>query len=359
MAVGSGVAGRVGPAMDLTRRLAEVVVGSDTSLDPRSVETFVRRIAREEAPLATGAELRGVVDEVVGMGVIGELIRDDTVTDVLVNRAHDVWVERDGRLEPTDVTFADEAAVLAAVERVIRPLGLRLDRTSPIVDARLPDGSRLHAVIPPATPEGVVVAIRRFTAAVDDLDELVARGSATTDQAQELSEIVRRRSNLIVSGGTGTGKTTLLNVLSSMIPSGQRTVVVEDASELRLAGHVVRLEAHPANAEGAGAVTLDRLMRSALRLRPDRIVLGEVRGPEALELLTAVNSGHDGSMSTVHANGPRQALRRLETLAMAADRSLSPEVIGRQLEDGIEVIVHLERMSDGRRRVAEIAERPW
>jgi pilus assembly protein CpaF len=303
--------------------------------------------------------LQRVVDEVVGLGVIEELLRDDEVTDVLVNRAGEIWIERRGVLELSGLAFENDGAVVAAIERVITPLGLRIDRASPIVDARLSDGSRLHAVVPPATPDGPVMAIRRFTAAVRDLDQLVSSGGATQEQAAALRQAVATRRNLIVSGGTGTGKTTLLNVLSSLIPEAERTVVVEDAAELKLAGHVVRLEAHPPNAEGAGGVMLGELMRSALRLRPDRIVLGEVRGAEALELLTAFNSGHAGSMSTVHANDPRQALRRLQTLAMAADRSLSPDVVARQMEDGIDVVVQLARDEGGLRRVAEVAVAPW
>lgn len=345
--------------MGLTGRLAAAVVGSDTALDRRSVETYVRRLAAVEAPLASTLELRRVVDEVVGLGVVEELLRDDEVTDVLVNRAGEIWIERGGVLELSGLCFEDDGAVIAAIERVITPLGLRIDRASPIVDARLPDGSRLHAIVPPATPDGPVMAIRRFTAAVRDLDALVSSGGATEEQAEALRRAVSTRRNLIVSGGTGTGKTTLLNVLSGLIPDGERTVVVEDAAELKLVGHVVRLESHPPNAEGAGGVRLDELMRSALRLRPDRIVLGEVRGGEALQLLTAFNSGHSGSMSTVHANDPRQALRRLQTLAMAADRSLSPDVVARQMEDGIDVVVQLARGGDGVRRVVEVAVAPW
>jgi pilus assembly protein CpaF len=345
--------------MGLTDRLAAAVVGSETALDRPSVESFLRRLAVDEAPLATSGELRRVVDEVVGLGVIEELLRDDDVTDVLVNRAGEIWIERRGRLERSEVAFEDDGAVIAAIERAITPLGLRIDRASPIVDARLPDGSRLHAIVPPATPDGPVMAIRRFTATVKDLEGLAKAGAATQEQTSRLREAVVTRQNLIVSGGTGTGKTTLLNVLSSLIPPAERIVVVEDAAELKLAGHVVRLEAHPPNAEGAGGVELGRLMRSALRLRPDRIVLGEVRGPEALDLLTAFNSGHAGSMSTVHANDPRQALRRLQTLAMAADRSLSPEVVARQMEEGIDVVVQLVRGAEGRRRITEVATRPW
>ncbi len=345
--------------MKLTDRLASTVLASDIDLDRRSVERFLRQVAIEEAPLATGEELAAAADEVVGLGPVERLLRDESITDVLVNSPGEVWIERAGALERSDVTFDSGEAVLAAIERAITPLGLRIDRSSPLVDARLPDGSRLHAAIPPASPDGPVIAVRRFTEAVADLDQLKAGGSISRDHAGLLRQAVEDRRNIIVSGGTGTGKTTLLNVLSRLVSTGQRMVVVEDASELKLDGHVVRLEAHPANAEGAGGVSLRQLMRAALRLRPDRIVLGEVRGSEAVELLTALNSGHDGSMSTVHASGPRQAVRRLQTLAMAGDANLPERAIERQLEDGIDIVVQLERTADGRRRVVDVMEGPW
>ena len=237
-------------------------------------------------------------------GPLEALLADPAVSDVLVNAPDEVWVERAGRLERAAVRFPDAAAVVAAVERAIAPLGLRLDRASPAVAARLPDGSRLHAMIPPASVDGPVVAIRRFTPAVPDLAALVAAGSLRPEGADLLAAAVRGRRSLLVSGGTGSGKTTLLNVLSAEIPAAERVVTIEDAAELRLRGHVVRLEARPPNAEGAGEITLRTLVRHALRLRPDRIVVGEVRGPEALDLIQAMSTGHPGSMGTVHANGP-------------------------------------------------------
>lgn len=339
--------------MGVIERLAEQLVDSTVPLERNQLEHAVRRLARVEAPLVSEPVLTEVVDSLVGMGPIEQLLRDPQVTDVLVNGPDQIWVERSGELQLTQVCFPSPEAVRAAVERMIAPLGLRLDHSSPMVDARLPDGSRLHAVIPPAALPYPVVAVRRFTPTVRSLDDLVDRKTVTPEEACTLTEAVTKRLNILVSGSTGAGKTTLLNVLSAQIPSEERIVVVEDASELALVGHVVRLEAKPPNAEGRGEVTLADLVRSALRLRPDRIVLGEVRGPEALDLVSALNTGHDGSMSTVHANSPQDALWRLETLAMSGQRRVSAETVRRQLHHGIDLIVQLSRLQ-GRRRVVEL-----
>ena len=338
--------------MGVIERLAERMVASPVPLEREALRRALERIAPVEAPLADAQTLEGVVDALVGLGPVEDLLRDNEVTDVLVNGPDEVWVERRGVLCRTDVTFPSGEAIRAAVERVIAPLGLRLDHASPMVDARLADGSRLHAVIPPAAIPHPVVAIRRFTAAVTSVEDLVEAETLDADQAELLAAAVAERRNLLVSGGTGAGKTTLLNILSGLIPAGERVVVVEDASELALRGHVVRLEANPPNAEGVGEVTLADLVRSALRLRPDRIVVGEVRGPEALDLVAALNTGHDGSMSTVHANSPEEALWRLETLAMSGDRRVPAEAIRRQLRAGIDLIVQLRRQGSRRRVVA-------
>jgi pilus assembly protein CpaF len=295
-----------------------------------------------------------VIDGLVGLGPIETLLREADVSDVFVNTADEIWVERNGSLERSAIRFHDQQAIVAAVERVIAPLGLRLDAASPMVDARLADGSRLHAAIPPVAVDGPVVAIRRFTQAVPDLDHLRAQGAITDGLAAVLAGAVAERKNLIVSGGTGAGKTTMLNILSRLIPPTERVVTVEDAAELNLAGHVVRLEARPPNAEGAGAISLEVLIRAALRLRPDRIVVGEVRGPEALDMVAAMNTGHDGSMSTVHANNPADALLRLETLALAGGRGASELAVRRQLHAAVDLIVHVERRG-GHRRVASVA----
>ena len=334
--------------MALIDRLVDQLVASDVPLEREAVSGAVRDMLTEEAPLA-GPELAvAVADAVVGLGPIEALLRDPQVSDVLVNGPDEIWVERSGRLEPSHLCFRDAAAVVAAVERVIAPLGLRLDRASPSVDARLADGSRLHAVVPPVSVDGPIVAIRRFTPAVPDLASLVAAGAVPAEGADMLARAVRERRNILISGGTGAGKTTLLNVLSGEIAPGQRVVTIEDSAELRLSGHVVRLEARPANAEGAGEVSLQQLVRSALRLRPDRIILGEVRGPEALDLVAALNTGHQGSMSTVHANSPEEALWRIETLALSGDRRVAVKAVRRQLLTAVDLVVQMVRREEQR-----------
>ncbi len=339
--------------MDLIDRLVDTLLGSDFPTERRALTRHVEKVVATEAPLAVPRVVEKVVDALIGLGPLEELLRHPDVTDVLVNSPDEVWVERAGRLERTGVSFGSGEAITAAVERVIAPLGLRIDRASPMVDARLSDGSRLHAVIPPAAVDHPIVAVRRFIPQAEDLGSLVEMGSISPQQAEELSGVVEARKNVVVSGGTGAGKTTLLNVLSGLIADRERVVVVEDAAELRLRGHVVRLEGRPANSEGAGAITLRQLIRSALRLRPDRIVVGEVRGPEALDLVNALNTGHSGSMSTLHANSPAEALWRLETLALSGGQNLPPEAIRSQIRSAIDVVIQVERVG-GLRRVAAI-----
>lgn len=342
--------------MGVIERLGEAVLRSGVALDREAIAGELRRLVPVEAPLAGPEVIEQVADGLVGLGPVEALLRDPLVTDVLVNGPHEIWVERAGALELTGVAYPDDAALLAAIERVITPLGLRVDRISPAVDARLPDGSRLHAVIPPAAVGHPVVAVRRFIPAVSDLAALEAAGTVDGSMRGELTGLVRDRVNLLVSGGTGSGKTTLLNVLSAEIPAGERVVVVEDAAELRPAGHVVRLEGRPANGEGSGAITMQQLVRSALRLRPDRIVVGEVRGPEALDLVSALNTGHAGSMATIHANSPDEALWRLETLALSGERRASAEAVRRQIRSSVGAVVQVERRG-GQRRVSEISRR--
>jgi pilus assembly protein CpaF len=344
----------MGGSVDAVSRVVERILDSTTSLDRTSVTVAARLIAEDEAPLDPEGAARGAVAALVGLGPLEPLLADPAVSDVLVNGPHDVWVERSGRLERTEVRFRDAAAVVAAVERVIAPLGLRLDRAAPAVDARLPDGSRLHAAVPPASVDGPVVAVRRFTAAVPDLDAMVAVGAIREEGAALLREAVGAGRNLLVCGATGSGKTTLLNVLSGEIPPTERVVTIEEAAELRLSGHVVRLEARPANAEGAGEITMRALVRHALRMRPDRIVVGEVRGPEALDFLQAMSTGHAGSMGTVHASGPDEALWRLETLALSGGDRLVPESVHRQVMGAVDVVVLVTRAS-GARRVVSVA----
>ncbi len=341
--------------MGVTDRIVRRLLESDVPLKRDPLMAAAMAIAPDVAPLAGPEAIVDAVDALAGLGPIERLLRDPEVTDVLVNGPFEVWIERRGALERTEVTFADDHAVVAAVERVIAPLGLRIDRASPAVDARLPDGSRLHAMIPPASVDGPIVAVRRFSEAVTDLDALVEVGGITNDGADLLRISVSDRMNLLVAGGTGAGKTTLLNVLSKEIDQSDRTVTVEDAAELRLGGHVVRLEARPPNAEGAGEITLRSLLRHALRLRPDRIVIGEVRGPEALDMIQAMSTGHDGSMSTIHANGPEEALWRLESLAATADAGVSIDTLRAQIRSAIDRIVFVTRRR-GSRLVTSISD---
>jgi pilus assembly protein CpaF len=301
-----------------------------------------------EAPIAPHRVIHDVVDAVTGFGPLEALLRDPEVSDVLVNGASDVWVERSGVLVRTDVQFPSDDAVVTAVRRVISPLGLRIDRAVPAVDARLPDGSRLHAIIPPASVTGPVVAVRRFLQTVKDLEDLVERGGIDGRGADLLATAVSEKKNILVAGATGSGKTTLLNVLCASIGSVDRIVTIEDAAELQIRGHVVRLEAHPPNVEGNGEITIRSLLTHALRLRPDRIIVGEVRGAEALDMIQALNTGHAGSMSTVHANGPSEALARIAALASMAAGAPSGDVIRAQIASAFDVVVFVGRTDDGR-----------
>jgi pilus assembly protein CpaF len=298
-----------------------------------------------------------ILRDTVGLGPLEDLLADPAVEEVMVNGPEHVYVERAGRIEPTAVAFADEEELRDAIERVLAPLGRRVDELSPMVDARLPDGSRVNVVIPPLAIDGPALSIRRFGTRRPGPDDLVELGTLDAAQRDLLESAICERRSVLVSGGTGSGKTTLLNALSSYISAGERVVTIEDAAELRLQQrHVVRLESRPASVEGRGEVTIRDLLRNALRMRPDRIVIGEVRGAEALDLLTALNTGHDGALSTVHANSPADALNRLETLALLAGVGLPHEAIASQVRRGIDLVVHLERRVDGSRKVVEVVE---
>ncbi len=312
-------------------------------------------LVRKTDPLLTAAAVARAVSAVqsrmAGLGPIEALLADPLVTDVLVNGPGPVWVERDGRLIRSGVML-DRVQIDLLVERVVAPLGRRADPGSPVVDARLPDGSRVHVVVPPLAVDGPCVTIRRFAARPIELHRV-----AGPDVVALLRWAVRARSNVVVSGGTGSGKTTLLNALGREIPPGERIITVEDAAELRFpSDHVVRLEARPASAEGTGEVTCRELVRSALRMRPDRLVVGEVRDETALDMVQAMNTGHDGSLSTVHANSCDDAIRRLEALVLLAGIGLSLDAVRDHLAAAVDLIVHLERAADGRRRVVEVAE---
>ncbi|MGB7587521.1 MAG: CpaF family protein [Solirubrobacterales bacterium] len=321
----------------------------------------VRDLIAEEAGLLVeddrDAVALRILRDTVGLGPLEDLLADPAVEEVMVNGPGCVYVERAGRIESTGVVFAGEDDLRNAIDRILAPLGRRVDELSPMVDARLADGSRVNVVIPPLAIDGPVVSIRRFGARRPDPAQLVELGTLTDAQHGFLRDAVAGSRSVVISGGTGSGKTTMLNALAGFISATERIVTIEDAAELRLQQpHVVRLESRPASVEGRGEVTIRDLLRNALRMRPDRIVIGEVRGIEALDLLTALNTGHRGALSTVHANSTADALSRLETLALMAGVGLPHEAIAEQLQRGIDVVVHLERGYDGVRRVIEIAE---
>jgi pilus assembly protein CpaF len=342
----------------IEQRHAATAAGSPTD---GSLAEEVSRLVEDEAGLLGDLDREAVaarvVRDTVGLGPLEDLLADPAVEEVMVNGPECVYVERDGRIEPTDVRFAGEEELRNAIERILAPLGRRIDELSPMVDARLQDGSRVNVVIPPLAIDGPAVSIRRFGARRPGPGELVELGTLTPPQRTRLEQAVAGRRSVLVSGGTGSGKTTLLNALSSFISPEERVVTIEDAAELRLQQpHVVRLESRPASVEGRGEVTIRDLLRNALRMRPDRIVIGEVRGAEALDLLTALNTGHDGALSTVHANSPADAIARLETLALMAGVGLPHAAIAEQARRGVDLVVHIERRPSGVRRVTEIAE---
>jgi pilus assembly protein CpaF len=317
-------------------------------------------VDREAAALDEGARSRlaaAVAQRSFGLGPLEPLLGDPAVDEVMVNGPGAVWVERAGRIERAAVSFASEADLRHAIERILAPLGRRVDEATPLVDARLPDGSRVNVIIPPLALDGPVLTIRRFRSHGLSADDLVAAGTLNPPLRDFLARCVRARCNLLVSGGTGSGKTTLLNALSAFIPEAERVVTVEDAAELRLRQpHVVRLETRPRSLEGRGEVSVRDLVRNALRMRPDRIVVGEVRGAEALDMLSAMTTGHDGSLSTVHAGSPEEALRRVETLALMADVALPHAAVREQVAGALDLVVHLARGRDGARRLVAVAE---
>lgn len=329
-------------------------------------------LSKARARALAGAALRGglgdpvgavsveaaakIVDDLLGYGPVEPYLEDPTISEIMINGPLEVWVEREGRLEPTGASFRGVGQLRSFIERVIGPLGLRIDDSSPIVDARLPDGSRFHAVLGPVARGGPVVTIRKFSRKRFGLEDLVGSGALCEESAKFLEEAVRGRANIVVSGGTSTGKTTLLNVLSSLIGSGERIITVEDAAELQLQqDHVVSLESRPPNSDGAGEVTLGDLVRAALRMRPDRIILGEVRGAEALYMLQAMNTGHEGSLATVHANSPSDAFLRIETMTLMANLGLSLEAVRMQIASAVDVVCQLARGPGGERFVTSIS----
>jgi pilus assembly protein CpaF len=325
----------------LRERIASLIQEEAEPLDPEQREVLVER----------------VLSSALGLGRLEPLLEDADVDEIMVNGPEKVLIERRGRLEATDVRFGSEAELFHVIERILSPVGRRIDEASPLVDARLGDGSRVNCVIPPLSLDGPLLTVRRFRRRGFSADDLVRSGTLSPDLRDFLARCVRARLNVVVSGGTGSGKTTLLNVLSSLIDGEERIITIEDAAELRLRqSHVVRLESRPPNIEGEGEVPMRALVRNALRMRPDRILVGEVRGAEALDMLQALNTGHDGSMTTVHANSAADALRRIETLALMADVALPHIAIREQMASALDLVVHLERGRDGSRRAVAVCE---
>jgi pilus assembly protein CpaF len=327
----------------------------------RQIEDVFGRVIDEEGLALTRAErvrmLEQITDEIIGLGPLEPLLRDESISEVMVNGPRQVYIERSGRLELTNVVFQNDDHVMRIIDRIIAPIGRRVDESSPMVDARLTDGSRVNAIIPPLSLVGPVITIRKFSASPLTVDDLVRFGTATQDMFEFLRASVEARLNLFVSGGTGSGKTTTLNVLSSFIPNDERIVTIEDAAELQLRQeHVVTLESRPPNIEGRGAIPIRELVRNALRMRPDRIIVGECRSGEALDMLQAMNTGHDGSMSTGHANSPRDMLSRLETMVLMAGVELPVRAIREQIASAVDLIVHQARLKDGTRRITNITE---
>lgn len=343
----------LGPVLD-DKRISEV------ELRRQVHEALMRALAKEEAALSATekAELMAdVTDDVLGYGPVDRFLKDDTVTEVMVNGPSRIFVERSGKIERTDARFVDEAHLRRIVDKIVSQVGRRVDESTPMVDARLPDGSRVNAIIHPLAIGGPYLTIRKFAADPYSVEDLINFGTLTPQTAHFVDACVKGRLNVVVSGGTGTGKTTMLNVLSSFIPDNERIVTVEDAKELQLhQEHVLTLEARPANIEGKGEVKIRDLVRNALRMRPDRIVVGEARGAEALDMLQAMNTGHDGSITTIHSNSPRDTLSRVETMSLMAGMDLPIRAIREQMASALDLVVHLTRLRDGTRRVTHVSE---
>jgi pilus assembly protein CpaF len=331
-----------------------------SELEQRVRQTLQGVLEVEEAPLSSSDRARvaqEVADEILGHGPLEPLLRDPNVTEIMVNGADNIYVERAGRIHPVDTSFSSEVHLRRTIDKIVGRVGRRIDEASPMVDARLPDGSRVNAVVAPIALDGSMLTIRKFAADPFGADDLISFGTMTRAVRDLLDACVRGRLNILISGGTGSGKTTSLNVLSGFIPHDERIVTIEDAAELQLKQeHFLRLEARPSNIEGRGEVTIRDLVRNALRMRPDRIVVGEVRDGAALDMLQAMNTGHDGSITTVHANSPRDSLARLETMTLMAGVELPVRAIREQVASAVDVIVHQARLKDGSRRIVNVTE---
>jgi len=322
-----------------------------------ALDRILQRQDVQVSPLQRRRFVQEVIQDTLGYGPLDPLLQDQAVTEIMCNGFDEIWVEREGRIEATELSFTDDTQYRQVIEKIVSAVGRRIDESSPMVDARLPDGSRVNAIIPPLAIHGSVLTIRKFAADPYTVKDLINFGTFTLDLAVVLEACVRGKLNILVSGGTGTGKTTNLNVLSSFVPDGERIVTIEDSAELQLQQpHVVNLESRPPNAEGVGEVRIRDLVKNSLRMRPDRIIVGEVRGPEALDMLQAMNTGHEGSMTTVHANSARDALSRLETMVLMAGFDLPVRAIREQVNAAIDLIVHLDRRNDGRRVVTSVTE---
>ncbi|QFT61588.1 Putative conjugal transfer protein [Roseivivax sp. THAF30] len=351
---------------DVIRSLSRTLDFSDLAAQSReeqesAIHQAIRALSDERKLHLNGREIadlvRAVLADMLGLGPLEALLSNDEITDIMVNGPRRVFIERNGKLELTDVRFRDDTHVRAVASRIVSEVGRRIDESQPMVDARLADGSRVNVAIPPLAIDGPTITIRKFPAHPIGLDTLVQGGSLTSQMAGFLSLAAHLRLNILISGGTGSGKTTLMNALSQYIPEDERLVTIEDAAELRLQQpHVVRFETRPPNVEGTGEVTMRTLVRNALRMRPDRIIIGEIRGDEVLDLLQAMNTGHDGSMSTLHANSPREALTRVESMASLAGFNPGTGVVRRQLAEAVNLVVQVSRMRDGKRRITSISE---
>jgi pilus assembly protein CpaF len=347
-----GVIDKLGPELDKA--------GDVRRLRDRIEEELRRMLDQETVPLSAADRreiLTDVIDNVIGYGPVEIFLHDPEVTEVMVNNADTIYIEKNGRIHATDRKFLDEEHLLRIIDKIVGQVGRRIDESVPMVDARLPDGSRVNAIIHPLAINGPMLTIRKFSTDPYTADDLIGFGTLTPQLSMFLEACVRGRLNILISGGTGTGKTTTLNVLSSFVPTDERIVTIEDAAELRLSQeHVLRLEARPANIEGRGQVTIRDLVRNSLRMRPDRIIVGEVRGGEALDMLQAMNTGHDGSLTTVHANSPRDALARIETMVLMSGLDLPVRAIREQTSSALNLLIHQARLRDGTRRVVQVSE---
>jgi pilus assembly protein CpaF len=333
---------------------------TNEDLADRVLRAVTEQLALDRTPLTRDERrqiVREISDDILGYGPIEPLLRDDSVTEIMVNGPDRIYVERSGKLELTSSTFVDDPHLLRIIDKIVSQVGRRVDESSPMVDARLPDGSRVNAIIPPLSLRGAVLTIRKFSRDPYTMDDLINFGSISPKAAHFLAACIQGKLNVLISGGTGTGKTTLLNALSAFVPGDERIVTIEDAAELQLQQeHVLPLESRPANIEGQGEIKIRELVRNALRMRPDRIIVGEVRGAETLDMLQAMNTGHEGSLTTIHANSPRDALSRLETLVLTAGVELPHRAIREQISSAFDLLVQITRLVDGSRRVSHVTE---